>query len=109
MATTIYRSDVSPLTEFDSLSIPQWITQYNPDLVLADKVVHSDDFSNDVITYGSLRHDASRLAWGLRNKLGVKEGDIVLALVPNSVLIPSRTRRMKMSANRPPRRMTLYY
>ncbi|PKS05094.1 hypothetical protein jhhlp_008461 [Lomentospora prolificans] len=84
MATTIYRSDVSPLTEFDSLSIPQWITQYNPDLVLADKVVHSDDFSNDVITYGSLRHDASRLAWGLRNKLGVKEGDIVLALVPNS-------------------------
>ncbi|CAI4212002.1 unnamed protein product [Parascedosporium putredinis] len=80
----IYRSDVSPFNEFENLSIPQWMSQYNPDAVLADKVVHSDDFSDQVITYGSLRRDAARIAWGLQNKLGVREGDIVLALVPNS-------------------------
>jgi len=84
----IYRSDVSPFNEFENLSIPQWMSQYNPDAVLADKVVHSDDFSDQLITYGSLRRDAARIAWGLQNKLGVREGDIVLALVPNSVSIP---------------------
>ena len=93
---TIYQSSVSPFNGLDQLSIPQWISQYNPDAVPANSVVHSDDFGNDLITYGSLRRDAGRIAWGLRTKLGLEEGDIVLALIPNSVAIPDQIMNKKL-------------
>lgn len=81
----VYKSDFSPLWEVESLSIPQFMTRYNPYGVPANKAVHCDTFSADAITYGSLREQAGRAAWGLRHRLGVKPGDTVLALVPNSV------------------------
>ncbi|GES63689.1 AMP dependent CoA ligase [Aspergillus terreus] len=80
----IYKSEFSPLWEVESLSIPQFMTRYNPYGVPADKVVHCDTFSADAITHGSLREQAGRAAWGLRHRLSVKPGDTVLALVPNS-------------------------
>ncbi|KAL4895113.1 hypothetical protein BDV59DRAFT_211916 [Aspergillus ambiguus] len=80
----IYTSSFSPLWDVESLSIPQFMTRYNPYGVQADKVVHSDTFSEKALTYGSLREQAGRAAWGLRHKLGVKPGNTVLALVPNS-------------------------
>lgn len=95
----IYQSSVSPFDGLDRLTIPQWISQYNPDAVPANRVVHSDDFGNDLITYGSLRRDAGRIAWGLRTKLGLQEGDIVLALIPNSVAILDQTTSEKITAN----------
>lgn len=61
------------------------MTRFNPDVVLNDKVIHTDSFSDQPITYGGLRDQASRAAWGLRHKINVQEGDIVLALIPNSV------------------------
>ncbi|KAL2808258.1 hypothetical protein BJX63DRAFT_40939 [Aspergillus granulosus] len=81
-----YQSPVFPLHETDAsnLSISQFMIRYNPDEVPASKVVHIDPFSPDSITYGSLREEASRGAWGLHEKLGLQPGDILLALVKNS-------------------------
>ncbi|QKX63841.1 uncharacterized protein TRUGW13939_11012 [Talaromyces rugulosus] len=78
----VYHSPIFPLHDDTSLSIPQFMTRYNPDEVPADKVVHTDTFSNQPITYGSLRAHAGRGAWGLQ-KLGLRPGDVVLALVNN--------------------------
>ncbi|OGM46632.1 hypothetical protein ABOM_004626 [Aspergillus bombycis] len=80
----VYQSDILPYQGIEPLSIPQFMTQYNPDGVSTNKVVHLDTFSKEAITYGSLRKDASRGAWGLRNKLGLQPGGILLALIPNS-------------------------
>ncbi|KAJ5174936.1 AMP dependent CoA ligase [Penicillium canariense] len=81
---TFYRSPVIPIHDATDLSIPQLMMQYNPDEVQASKVVHTDTFSDDTITYGSLREQAGHAAWGLQNKLGLQPGDTLLALVNNS-------------------------
>lgn len=61
------------------------MTRYNPDEVHASKVVHTDTFSEDTVTYGSLREQAGHAAWGLQRKLGLQPGNTLLALVNNSV------------------------
>jgi 4-coumarate--CoA ligase len=66
-----------------NLSLPQFMTQFNPDNVHNDKVVHTDTISGKEITYGSLRQKASQCSWGLR-ALGLAEGQRLLAIVPNS-------------------------
>ncbi|CRG86149.1 hypothetical protein PISL3812_03152 [Talaromyces islandicus] len=79
----VYQSPVFPTQDDTNISIPQFMTRYNPDEVPADKVVHTDTFSAQPITYGSLRDQAARGAWGLQ-KLGLKPGHVLLALVNNS-------------------------
>lgn len=74
-----------PLYVDDSLSIPQFMTKYNPDNVAPDKVVHIDTITGKSLTYGALRTEAAKCAWGLRHKLGFKEGDVISLLCPNSV------------------------
>lgn len=61
------------------------MTSYNPDDVPASKVVHTDTFSDDTVTYGSLREQTSQAAWGLQRNLALQPGDALLALVNNSV------------------------
>lgn len=80
-----YKSPVIPIHDATDLSISQFMTCYNPDEISASKVVHTDTFSGDAITYGSLRDEAGRAAWGLQNRLGLRPGDTLLALVNNSV------------------------
>ncbi|KAL4968582.1 uncharacterized protein BDV14DRAFT_196884 [Aspergillus stella-maris] len=81
----IYTSSLFPFgSSIPSLSIPQFMTTYNPDAVPANKVVHIDTFSPEPLTYSSLRKKAAQAAWGLRHKLGVGLGDTVLAIVTNS-------------------------
>ena len=87
----LYRSPVIPIHDATDLSISQFMTQYNPDDVPASKVVHVETFSDDTITYGSLREQAGRAAWGLQTKLGLQPGDILLALVNNSVRQQAKT------------------
>ncbi|KAI1608335.1 amp dependent CoA ligase [Exophiala viscosa] len=60
------------------------MTQYNPDNVPKEKVVHIDTLTGKSLTYGGLRNQASRAAWGLTSRLGLSEGERVLVLVPNS-------------------------
>lgn len=81
----VYKSPVIPIHDATDLSIPQFMTCYNPDEVSASKIVHTDTFSGDAITYGSLRDEAGRAAWGLQSRLGLQQGDTLLALVNNSV------------------------
>ncbi|GAM37147.1 hypothetical protein TCE0_022f06816 [Talaromyces pinophilus] len=78
-----YQSPVFPTDSTTNLSIAQFMTQYNPDEVPADKVIHVDTISKKSITYGSLREDAARAAWGLRN-WGLQPGNVLMALVTNS-------------------------
>jgi acyl-coenzyme A synthetase/AMP-(fatty) acid ligase len=85
---SIYQSLLIPFSGYERLSISQFMVQYNPDDVSSDKVVHTDAFSKTPITYGGLRRDAGRAAWGLREKLGVRPGDTILAILPNSVWGP---------------------
>jgi acyl-coenzyme A synthetase/AMP-(fatty) acid ligase len=81
-------SPFCPFGPDESITIPILMTKYNPDSVPADKVVHVDTIANKSLTYGGLREDAAKCAWGLKHKLGMKEGDKLLVLVPNSVSIP---------------------
>lgn len=74
-----------PIHDATDLSISQFMTRYNPDEVHASKVVHTDTFSEDTVTYGSLREQAGHAAWGLQRKLGLQPGNTLLALVNNSV------------------------
>uniref|UniRef100_A0A093VQE6 4-coumarate--CoA ligase-like 9 n=1 Tax=Talaromyces marneffei PM1 TaxID=1077442 RepID=A0A093VQE6_TALMA len=80
-----YQSPVLPTDSTANLSIAQFMTQYNPDEVPADKIVHVDTISKQPITYGSLRQDAARAAWGLRN-WGLQPGNVLMALVTNSLM-----------------------
>ncbi|KAE8146281.1 amp dependent CoA ligase [Aspergillus avenaceus] len=81
---SLYQSPVFPLHDVANLSISQFMTQYNPDDVQASKVVHVDTVSQQAITYGSLREDSARAAWGLQKKFGLQPGNVLLALVNNS-------------------------
>jgi 4-coumarate--CoA ligase len=75
----------APLGLDESLTIPLLMTRYNPDNVPADKVVHIDTIANKSLTYGGLREQAARCAYGLKHKLGMKYQDRLMVMVPNSV------------------------
>lgn len=79
----IITSTFTPLYVSPNLTIPELITEYNPDHVLLDKVVHEDTLTGKTLTYGSLRRDASRCAWGLQ-QLGLQPGAVVCVIIPNS-------------------------
>lgn len=81
----IYQSPLQPYGSCEHLSIPQFMTKFNPEETPNDKVVHTDAFSSRPLTYGGLRQAAARVAWGLRETLRLRQGDVILALVPNSV------------------------
>lgn len=96
----VYKSPVIPIHDATDLSIPQFMTCYNPDEVSASKIVHTDTFSGDAITYGSLRDGAGRAAWGLQSRLGLQPGDTLLALVNNSVRESLHNRNDHLTSNR---------
>ncbi|KAH6675396.1 putative amp dependent CoA ligase [Plectosphaerella plurivora] len=81
---TIYQSPLQPYGSYEHLSIPQFMTKFNPEETPSDKIVHTDAFNSQPLTYCGLRQSAARIAWGMKEKLGLQQGDIVLALVPNS-------------------------
>ncbi len=81
-----------PLGLDESVTIPRLMTKYNPDSVPSDKVVHVDTIANKSLTYGGLREQAAKCAWGLKHKLGMKEQDRLLVMVPNSVCPPHELR-----------------
>lgn len=81
----IYQSPLQPYGSCEHLSIPQFMTSFNPEETPAHKPIHTDAFTDQPLTYGGLRQAAARVAWGLRERLGLREGDVVLDLVPNSV------------------------
>jgi 4-coumarate--CoA ligase len=79
---------LAPLFLEDNISIPQFMTKYNPDNVSHDKIVHIDTISGKALTYGGLRTEAAKCAWGLRHILHFKEGAVLALLCPSSVRYP---------------------
>ncbi|CAN0825972.1 Probable CoA ligase CCL5 [Linum grandiflorum] len=60
----------------------------HPD-VSETKIALIDSFTGQQLTYGQLRRSIVALAAGLRDGLGVRKGDVVLLLSPNSILYPA--------------------
>ncbi|KAF2021647.1 putative amp dependent CoA ligase [Aaosphaeria arxii CBS 175.79] len=83
-ADTIVRSKFAPVSIPDDVSISQFFTRYNPDNVADDKVVHIDLIKGKELTYGGLRKSAGRGAWGLKQSLDLKSGNVVCILAQNS-------------------------
>ncbi|KIX93072.1 uncharacterized protein Z520_11129 [Fonsecaea multimorphosa CBS 102226] len=84
MAAHIMTGPFCPPAPDDKITIPLLMTKYNPDSVPADKVVHLDTIANKSLTYGGLREQAARCAWGLQYRMGMKEQDKLLVILPNS-------------------------
>lgn len=84
-AETIIRSKYAPVSIGEDVSIPQFMTRYNPDNVKDDKVVHIDLIKGKELTYGGLRESAARCAWGLKKSFGLRPGGVVCILAQNSV------------------------
>lgn len=84
----IYTSPYPPPRVPTNLSISQLLQIYNPDDVEGDKVVCEDDWTGRKITYAGIREDSARGAHGLRNLIGLQEGDVVCICAPNSVRTP---------------------
>ncbi|KAK5044471.1 hypothetical protein LTR84_010752 [Exophiala bonariae] len=84
MAYPVLVSTYPPINTSDDQSVAQLINNYNPDNVPDDKIIHTDSLSNKSISFGGLREQAARCAWGLVHKLKLEEGKRVLAILPNS-------------------------
>src|ERR1700744_3843055 len=88
MVSRSMTSPFCPLGLDESITIPILMTKYNPDSVPASKIVHVDTIANKSLTYGGLREEAARCAWGLKHRVGMREQDRLLVIVPNSVCRP---------------------
>ena len=85
-AQRIYESTYGPLTVPTNVSVAQFLSKNNPDDVHPDKIITSDFAApHQTLTYGQVRTKPARCATGLVNKLGVKEGDVVVLFGRNSV------------------------
>ncbi|KAF2467254.1 putative amp dependent CoA ligase [Lindgomyces ingoldianus] len=83
-AETIVQSIYAPVEISDDISIPQFMTRYNPDNVRPGKIVHVDLIKGKELTYGGLREAAGRASWGLQKNLSLRPQDVVCILVQNS-------------------------
>jgi len=81
----IYRSTYPAPHCATNLSLPQFLTLYNPDAVSRDKIILEDDWTGEVLTYASLREKAAHHAWTLRERYALGVGDAVAISAPNSV------------------------
>lgn len=81
----IYRSDYPPSRVPTNVSISQLLQLYNPDDVEGSKVFCEDDWTGKKLTYSGIRDYSAKGAFGLRNALGLGEGDVVCICAPNAV------------------------
>ena len=82
----IYESTYGPLHVPTDVSVPQFLLRWNPDDVHPNKVIASDfDNPTSKLTYGDVRSRPAHGATGLVNRMGVKEGDVVVLFGLNSV------------------------
>ncbi|CRK29798.1 hypothetical protein BN1708_015671 [Verticillium longisporum] len=70
-----------------NLSVSQFLIQTNPDDVSPEKIIWQDfGDENQKVTYAGLRSNAAFDAAGLREMLGLKEGDVMCIIATNSAL-----------------------
>jgi acyl-coenzyme A synthetase/AMP-(fatty) acid ligase len=58
---------------------------YNPDDVERSKVICEDEWTGRKLTFGGIREESARGAFGLKHMIGLNEGDVVCICAPNSV------------------------
>lgn len=85
-AQRVYRSPFPPFSTPRDLSISQFLLASNPDDVPHETPI-SSDFNNPShgLTFGGLRKLAAQGAAGLREVVGLGEGDVVCIYGQNSV------------------------
>ena len=84
--TRVYHSPYPPINVPTDQSVPQFLLQCNPDDVDDSKVILEDfDSHSEPLTYGSIRTNASKCAYSLRHKLGLKVGETLCIVAKNSV------------------------
>ncbi|XP_058076787.1 probable CoA ligase CCL5 [Magnolia sinica] len=72
-----------------NLDTATFIMSQFPNPNLADtRVALIDSVTNHRLTYAQIRRSVNALAAGLHHALGVRKGDVVLLLSPNSILYP---------------------
>ncbi|CAK7212837.1 hypothetical protein SCUCBS95973_001596 [Sporothrix curviconia] len=82
----IYQSQFPAPPTPQDLSVSQFLVRTNPDDVPADKTIICDFENPDhSLTYGELRTRSAQGAATLRNRHGMKEGDVVCLFGQNSV------------------------
>ncbi|CAN6703699.1 unnamed protein product [Malus baccata var. baccata] len=65
------------------------LSQFPPHHQAETRVALIDSATNERVTYEQLRHSVHALASGLYQGLGVRKGDVVFLLSPNSLLYPT--------------------
>ncbi|OCL10040.1 amp dependent CoA ligase, partial [Glonium stellatum] len=68
-----------------SVSISQYLEEYNPNNIESQKVIFEDDWTGKRLTYSDLRDESAKGAFGLRKLLSVEEEGVVCICAPNSV------------------------
>ncbi|KAF2691795.1 acyl-CoA synthetases/AMP-acid ligases II [Lentithecium fluviatile CBS 122367] len=81
----IYRSSYPAPAIPTNISVSQLLELYNPDDTEGDKIIAEDDWTTRKLTYAAVKEQSAKGAFGLRNVMGVEEGDVVCICAPNSV------------------------
>jgi 4-coumarate--CoA ligase len=67
----------------ESMSLPEFMTQLNPDDVPVDKITNIDTLTGKSLTYGGLRTQAGQVAYSLRHDYAVQVQDTLMIVAPN--------------------------
>uniref|UniRef100_A0A7N0RH78 4-coumarate--CoA ligase n=1 Tax=Kalanchoe fedtschenkoi TaxID=63787 RepID=A0A7N0RH78_KALFE len=92
--TGVYRSsmklgDQYQIPTLPDLDVATFVMSQFPPLSENSKVALVDASTNAEVSYGQLRRSVESLASGLYHALGVRKGDVVFVLAPNSVMYPT--------------------
>jgi 4-coumarate--CoA ligase len=75
-----------PNIDIKKIGVYQFITS-NPYGIDDDKVIFIDGVTDKKLTFGQLKTNSKKLAFGLINKVGFKRGDVLAIYSPNHVSI----------------------
>lgn len=83
---SVYSSPFPPYAVPQDVSISQLLLNLNPDDVSPDTIIYSD-FSNpsNTLSFNGIRKLAAQGAAGLREIVGLREGDVACVYAHNSV------------------------
>lgn len=87
MKEKVYRSPHASQYIPTNVSLSQFILRDHPGGKPRDETVLEDDCTTRSLTRSELRRDAARHAWVVRERYGVKPGDVVAISAPNSVRV----------------------
>ena len=85
-AEVVYRSNAPSYRVPTELSFPEFIANYNPELVSDSKVILEDHSKpRKKLTYGESRSEAARIAYGFKHLFDLADGGKVAIISPNCV------------------------